>query len=74
MNDYVTLNSQIHSNVLFTFVSEREARKERERGTLFQLHNKKIYICLGLTKVSVGPVVRFSNGISLSELTMDGLK
>jgi hypothetical protein len=59
MNDYVTLNSQMHSNELFTFVREKEARKERERGTLFQLHNKIIYICLGLTKVFVGLIVRF---------------
>jgi hypothetical protein len=64
----------MQSNALFTFVSERKARKERERGILFQLHNKKIFICLGLTKVSVGLVVQFSDGITLSELTMDGLK
>ena len=74
MNGYVTLNSQMHSNALFTFASEREARKDRDRGILYQLRNKKIFICLGLTKVSVGPTVRLSNGIRLSELTKDGLK
>jgi hypothetical protein len=74
MNGYVTLNFQMHSNALFTFVSEGEAREERERGILFQLYNKKIFICLGLSKVSVGLTVRFSSGITFSELTMDGLK
>jgi hypothetical protein len=31
MNDYVTLNSQMHSNALFTFVRERERSTERKR-------------------------------------------
>jgi hypothetical protein len=74
MNSYVTLNFQMHSNALFAFVNEKEAREESERGILFQLHNKKIFICLGLSKVSVGLTVRFSSGISFSELTMDGLE
>jgi hypothetical protein len=64
----------MHSSALFTFVSESEAWKERDRAILYQLRNKKIFICLGLTKVSVGPIVQLSNGICLAELTMDGLK
>jgi hypothetical protein len=51
--DCITLKSQVHLNALCTFVSEREAQRERERIP-FQLHTKNIFIFLGLTKVSIG--------------------